>query len=212
VVAELTQIHDLTEEFKLHHIAWGSSGEAFRSQFSKQVRALQLGLYASVYANPSPHPIFDRNGPGKMFAKAEGNTLKYGKFEGGVAERHNINHVHLHRRSQGRELESGIFRDSLQLLLVLDLSNVRPIPAANAPKVFESYWNRSIRAFLERDGFTDGKQDGRSESRFLVGTPPTKAQLMPLLSELGDRIRAAAGTPGRWISLKQETLAPSSVR
>lgn len=195
-------IYDLTDDFKSPVIDWDAPGPAFRAQFTKTVRGLRRGLYASIYANPSTHPIFDRNWPGKIFALGYGNTLKYGKFEDGVAERHKQNHVHLHRRPIGRDEEVGIFRDSLQLLLILDLSRVDVGPEASAPKVFETYWNRRIRAFLEQNGFVDGTQHRRSESRYLTGIPPTKVELMPVLSDLRDRICAASKKPGGWASLR----------
>ena len=197
-----TDIYDLTEEFKSPTIAWDARGRAFRSQFPETVSGLRRGLYASTYANPSPLRIYDRNGPGKVFALEHGNTFKYGKFEGGVAERHQLNHVHLHRRPAGPAEEAGIFRDSLQLLLVLDLSDVDVGAEKSAPKAFEAYWNRSIRAFLEAHGFADGTQDGRSESRYLARIP-TKSQLMPLLRGLCDQILAAARTSGGWRALRQ---------
>ncbi|WP_437753653.1 hypothetical protein [Sorangium sp. So ce1389] len=189
-------IHDLTDEFKAPGLDWSAPGRSFLSQFSEAVRALRLGLYASLYANPSPNPVFDRNGPGKLFMEGNGNTFKYGKFEGGVAERHKLNHVHLHRRLADGKEEPGIFSNTLTLLLVLDLSKVDLGPDAKALRAFETYWNRGIRAFLQRYGFADRRQDGRSESRYLIGVPPTKSQLLPVLSELGEQICAAVEKRG----------------
>src|SRR5271155_2404180 len=104
----MIEIHDLTDDFKAPGIAWGTSGQPFLAQFSDRVRALRLGLYAATYANTSPFPILDRNGDGKKIVLGKGHTLKYGKFEGGVALRQKENHRHLHRvRGDGRE-EVGI--------------------------------------------------------------------------------------------------------
>lgn len=94
-------------------------------------------------------------------------------------------------RADGRE-EACIFSEAVQLLLVLDLSKIELGPGIKSPGVFEPYWNQSIAAFLKSGGFVDGEPKSRSESRYLVGPRPTKAELVPLLSRLGDHIVAAA--------------------
>lgn len=195
----VASIYDLTDDFKHPGIAWDMPGRAFRSQFADAVQALRVGLYVSLYANPSTHPIYDRNGPGKILVNNKGHTLKYGKCEQGIADRHRINHRHFHRRPPARAKETGIFRESLQLLLALDLSSVdlRGIKL----RVYETYWNRCIRAFLERESFADPAQDRRSESRYLVGSPPTKKALMAVVSGLRDDICAAAKVRGGWKKL-----------
>jgi hypothetical protein len=199
----MATFHDLTTEFKKATIDWTLSGVAFRSQFSKQVMGMRLGLYATIYANSSPMAIHDRNTKtkscGKMIVKPNGNTLKYGKFQGGVAERHKQNHDHLHRCRGGRAVEQAhVCRDSLRLFLVLDLTNVQPPPGSrgvNAARYFETaHWNQPTRAYLEREGHADLTQARRSESRYIVGALPTKARLMNLLSDLGDGIGAAASS------------------
>jgi hypothetical protein len=186
----MCQLHDITIAFLNPMLDWDLTGNPFRTQFPNEVSSIRQGLYASIYENPTPYPIYDRNGPGKIIVKANSATLKYGKFENGIAERHKQNHVHMHRRDRrGTEVEAGICRGCLRSFFVLDLSGCD----SKAPRRFETtHWNQPLRAYLAAHNYADHSQPGRSESRYLARVPST-AELKKLLSDLSNRICAAAG-------------------
>lgn len=188
---------DLTREFKTARwMPYSTHGNrrrltpAFYAQFNPGTVAIRWGIYVSLYENPSPLAVHDRNGPGgttgKVIVRPNGRTLKYGSFENGVVQRHQQNCDHLHRVRPDDTQEPDICCDCLRLFLVLDMTQVFRVDAV---KKTETVWKRRIHKWLADGGFDDPTQTGRSESRHLRGPQPTRDEIDLFLTDLEAQTR-----------------------
>ena len=176
-------VTDLTDTFTSSDLRWDLRGRAFRAQFSDEVRAMKVGIYALHVVNDSDFDVCDRNGSRKVIIPARHSALKPGKFEGGLCDRERTTHEHYHRRTPDGE-HSGIFVSTLRYLLVLDLTATRAAADKALLRTIETAWKRTVRARLSERGIDCAEQKGWSESRWIRGTPPTKAEVIEWMREL----------------------------
>jgi hypothetical protein len=168
-------IVDVTASFRA--VDWTLRGRDFRDALPDDVRSMTTAIYALLSTNGSDLPIYDKNGRGKIIVPARASALKSGKLQGGLAARMLQNYDHFHRRPSLWKRENGVFPEVFRWLVVVDMSRT---PSALDPRLlrhFETGWNRHVRSFLGQRGLSDRTQNGRSESRWLVGVPPTPEEL-----------------------------------
>jgi hypothetical protein len=120
-------IQNLTAQFTDPKIVWSESVKDVERHFGPAVRNITCGLYVMYFRNHSDASVFDKNGSfsrggaGKLVIYGNEASLKPGKFEGGLVRRRAQDADHLHRSRT--EAIGTAFRESLQFLLVLDLSS-----------------------------------------------------------------------------------------
>jgi hypothetical protein len=179
-----TQMKNRKGPFKNRNLDWRLTGEAFNSQFDQEIRELRFGIYARIDDNRrSPHPIWDRNGRGKIIVLGSAAALKFGKFVGGVAARMRQNYTHFHRRPAGETHQEGIFPEVMDDFFVVDLTHrekhdIRPI---------ETEWKRAIRAELKRQDLIHPDHRGRAES-INLRRRPNEDELRSMLARIAKRI------------------------
>lgn len=143
----------------------------------------ESGVYLMLVHNDSDAPIYDRNGDGVLLVKPFGYMLKSGKFEGGLAARMMQNFVHFHCRFPGGREEGSIFPSVLKLLLVHEM----PGASIRGVRQVEAELNRAVRNLLAESDLHDPEQTWHSESRRIVGTPPSPEQLAEFFQQIVSR-------------------------
>lgn len=193
----MAPILNFTAAFKNSEISWKKDKEEFAGQFEHWIRDVKWGLYVATHFNDSNFPIYDRNGDGHKVVPENGYNLKYGKFQDGAPKRFRQNCEHCHRRRPDGTEAPASYADTLQLLLVLDLTGSMPTAGEpNPAEIYEKHWNRQIRAYLFGQGLIRADTPPRFEAKFVTRNIEAD-ELLPLLSEIGDRILTAAQTGRR---------------
>jgi hypothetical protein len=175
-------VADVTRHFKSPAVDWPLRGQAFAGQFDGPPAAAR-GVYVHLDMNSSPHPIFDKNGAGKVIVFGETMALKYGKFVGGLPGRMRQNYEHFHRRPPGKPHECAIFPKVLACLLVVDLGHRE----RDAIRSIETDWNRSIRSTLRENGLIHKDHRGRAESVNLA-RPITCDELLAIVEPIAAQL------------------------
>lgn len=201
---------DLTEEFKALGLDWTKTntkrkGFELDVQFSQEARAIKDGLYISIYRNSDPNArIRDNNkkdpDANKTVVLPGGISVKTGKFEApsvikddypsGIISRKKNYYDHLHRKEG--EQDRKVFSESLEILWVLDLSNL-PVTIleediTSTSRLLEPYWNNAIESWFRQNGYLLEVQNKRSEWSYLNDKPLDLDGLRGFLNSLSGGI------------------------
>tara|TARA_B100001287_G_C22669728_1_gene524678 strand:- start:1598 stop:2179 length:582 start_codon:yes stop_codon:yes gene_type:complete len=172
---------NLTNEFSRISITdWELPISSLNNKFSSVIESIKDGLYLMIISNPHKKDIYDNNKNKKVVIKAEGTSVKVGKFNNGIIKRRRDdfrNHLHYTDAENKHMLGSN----TIDLLYIIDLSNSNFITCKTAD-CFEKILIQSIQKLLDTNSWDANTSKRTTEWRHIKSDVPINS-LVNLLNQ-----------------------------